>query len=312
MAVADSLSGSDRPESLAWFPPLVLPLVGLLLAMSGVVVCIVLMRCHLGLVINSTKMRSVVEGRTDVAPLNWLGVTTNFVILIALSVLLGMLFCAGSILSMGLSMALGGAAVLGLLVLLPWNHRRAAALAQRLAPAWEKGEVSETLRERHIKASLDDASADMAIVVTMAAALFTGLFAAMSNLGNLDPALGSSLPIVAIQRWGICVLSGYMLISVLLSGRMVIRLRVAIADHSASLARLRNETDEPYRFQLLESSFLLHLVVVLLAAFAACLFGAALRDLATGLILAAVLTLWSILRYVFVLRRAARRSSLRG
>ncbi|MFN8640157.1 MAG: hypothetical protein U0802_00270, partial [Candidatus Binatia bacterium] len=89
MAVSDCLSGTSYPEAVAWLPRFVLPLCGALLLLAGVLVTGVLARCHFGLVLNGTKLRKVETGKLELRGLNWLGVTTNFVWLTALSAALG-------------------------------------------------------------------------------------------------------------------------------------------------------------------------------------------------------------------------------
>ena len=87
MAVSDCLSGPSPIEAVAWLPRAVLPLAGALLLVSGLLVTGVVARCHFGLVVNGTKLKKVETGALSLRPLNWLGVTTNFVALTALSAL---------------------------------------------------------------------------------------------------------------------------------------------------------------------------------------------------------------------------------
>lgn len=310
MAAADALSGADFPPELAWVPRHILAFTGVVLLVAGTVVAVVLARCHFGLVVNSMKMACVEHGTFVPRPLNWLGVTTSFVILCALSSA-GGVFLAAAAAGQALAGAGAAAAVfLALLGVLVWNHRRANELAGRLKSHWERSAVPLPLRERHVTNSLEDCNADIAVAVTMAAALFTGFFAAMTNLGAIPDGLAAGIAVADLKRHGIPACSGYLVVSLLLTARMVLRLRGGIAGHSLDLAALRGEPDDPWRFNPLERTFLLYLVVVAILAAAAVFLawtwtgGAAAAALAGGVVAVAVLAYVSFLGAG---RRKARR-----
>ena len=152
--------------------------------------------------------------------------------------------------------------------------------------------------------SLEDATSDIAVVVTMGAALFAGTFNAMTNVGDISPDLDLGLPVDAVQQWGLVALSAYTLVSLLLSGRIVIRLRIALGDHSLTLAKLRDEPDEPYRFSARERTFLLFLLQHTLACACALILAWTLTGPRAGGIAAGALMLAGAGWYAVRLARA--------
>lgn len=267
MAAADTMSGENYPDQLAWLPERILGVVGVVLTIGGLLISLVLCRCHMGMVINGTKMRKVASGSWKAAGLNWLGVTTNFVALTGLSIGLGALvltYLMGLPSLIGVPLSVGA---LGLpLAVLARDHRRASAHCRRLDSSWNHGPIPDTLLEEHAIGSLDDTNNDIAVVVAMAGALFAGAFNAMSNVGAMQPNLRLSVEVSALQVAAIPALASYLTLSLLLSCRMVMRLRVAVAEHSERLAELRGEVDDPWQFRPMERTFLLYLIVVTLTA----------------------------------------------
>ena len=264
MAMTDSMTGSHYTEAIEWLPENILSIVGAILVLAGAITTGVLARCHFGLVVNGNKMRRVVTGASDHRPLNWLGVTTNFTALTALSSGAGLALLLVSLGQGWIGVVAGPALCVALMLFLRVQHWRANRLSQRLEANWEHGEVPVSLREEHARQSLEDTTSDVSVVVTMGAALFAGTFNAMTNVGGVADGLDLGLPIAAVREWGLVAVSGYTLVSLLLSGRMVIRLRIALADHSRTLARLREEPDDPYRFSIRERTFLLYVLQLVL------------------------------------------------
>ena len=291
MAMTDAMTGLYYTDSIAWLPEHIFAVVGIVLVAAGAIITGVLTRCHFGLVVNGNKMRRVITGATDPQPLNWLGVTTNFTALTALSAGAGLSLL---IVSFGpwLPAVIAGPAFSALLLaLLPIQHWRANRLSRKLEANWQHGDVPVPLQEEHARLSLEDATSDVAVVVAMGAALFAGTFNAMTNVGAISPDLDIGLPIDAVREWGIVALSAYTLLSLLLSGRIVIRLRIALADHSQTLATLRNEPDEPYRFSPRERTFLLFLLQHTLACVCALVLMWTLSGPLAGCLAAAALML---------------------
>jgi hypothetical protein len=180
-------------------------------------------------------------------------------------------------------------------------------LSQKLESNWQHGEVPSSLQEEHARLSLDDTTSDISVVVTMGAALFAGTFNAMTNVGGIAPDLDLGIPIDAVREWGLVALSGYTLVSLLLSGRMVIRLRIALADHSLTLAKLRSEPDEPYRFSVRERTFLLYTLQHALTSITALILLWTLTGPVIGGSCAGALMLAGLLWYPLRLARAGRR-----
>ncbi|MCZ6795467.1 MAG: hypothetical protein O7J95_17830 [Planctomycetota bacterium] len=307
MAMTDCMSGSHYSPELAWLPRHIVAIVGLTLAIAGTLVTGILARCHFGLVVNGSKIRHVRTGRFVAYPLNWLGVTTNFTALTALSAGAGFsLFLA----SIGLSLiaAIAGPALLvALMLYLRVNHWRANRLCRRLESNWQQGAIPVALQEQHARLSLEATASDIAVVVAMAVALFAGMFNGMTNIGGIPPDLELSLPVSVIREWGVVALSGYTLVSLLLSGRMVVRLRLALAEHSRTLARLRSEADDPYRFKAGERTFILFLLLELITSVSAVILFWALVGLTAGLAAGAGVVLLGLVAYPTRLARARRR-----
>jgi hypothetical protein len=274
MAVSDCLSGATYDGALAWLPPLVLPLVGALLLASGCLVTGVVARCHFGLVLNGTKMKKVETGTLSLRGLNWLGVTTNFVAVTALSAALGAVCLAAGLGGGWWAWPAGGATALLLMLWLPLTHRRANHRCRELDDAWQHAPPPDELREQHARKSLDSTAADIAVVVVMAVALFAGVFNALTNLAAVADTLAIEPAPVTLKHTGPAVLSTFLLLSLLLSCRILVRLRLAFGEHSRTLAALRQEVDRTamlWRPQ--ERTYLLYAIVLLLAAAAALLLG---------------------------------------
>jgi len=268
VAVADCLSHENYPEAMAWLPRHVMLLAGLVFVVVGTIVAVVLSRCHFGMVVNGAKLARVRTGRVELHGLNWLGVTTNFVVLAGLAAGAGL---GLTLLSFGwTTWAWIGA--LALFVLLPLvlrvQHLGANDLVRRLAGHWQHDELPAEVREEHVQMSLDSTSADVTVIVTMAAALFSAFLAAMANFGGVADSHALPVDPQTLRTWATPALAAYLTAFLLLSGRMVVRLRLALAEHSAALAALRDEPDDPWRFNPLERTFLLFLIVDALAGLA--------------------------------------------
>jgi hypothetical protein len=309
MAMTDAMSGLYYTDSIAWLPENILAVVGVVLVAAGAIITGVLTRCHFGLVVNGNKMRRAITGTTDPQPLNWLGVTTNFTALTALSAGAGLSLL---IISFGpwLPAVIAGPVFSALLLaLLPIQHWRANRLSRTLEASWQHGDVPVPLQEEHARLSLDDATSDIAVVVTMGAALFAGTFNAMTNVGAISPDLDIGLRIDSVREWGLIALSAYTLLSLLLSGRIVIRLRLALAAHSQTLAALRKEPDDPYRFSARERTFLLFLLQHTLACACALVLAWTLSGPLPAGIAAGALMLIGVTWYPARLARAKRSCS---
>ncbi len=265
MAVVNAATGDHYPESLVWLPANVLWIVGAVLVLGGVITGVILSRCHFGMVVNGAKLTMVADGGWQPRPLNWLGVTTNFLAINALAAgggaaLVGL---AVGLPILGIGVGLGLAVLL--MLVLQIQHERASRLVLELGHNWPTGEVPPVLREEHLRKSLDATSADIAVVVTMAAALFAGTFDAMTNLGALNALVLPAVATADLQTGAMVALAAFTLLSLLLSARIVVRLRIALAEHSMQLARLRDEPDRPWRFRPFERTFLLFALVMSLA-----------------------------------------------
>jgi hypothetical protein len=138
----------------------------------------------------------------------------------------------------------------------------------------------------------------------MAAALFAGIFNAVTNVGGIAEGLDTIPSASSIVRHGVVALTGFALVSLLLSARMVVRLRLALASSSAGLARLRGETDDPYRFHL----FLLFLLLQLFTSASAVILAWSLWDRTAGASAGAVTFLAGAIWYGWCLFREGSRS----
>ena len=311
IAMIDSLTGSFYSDSLRWLPEAMLPIIGALLTIAGILVAAILARCHYGLVINGNKMDQVNSGKMQLKGLNWLGVTTNFVALTALYATAGFILFLVS-LGLGVWSWLGGALLfLGLMGFLPWNHKRANRLSQSLCQYWQHGPVSHTFREEHLRESLDASTTDISVIVTMAVAFFAGTFNCMSNLGGLNPELNLQPSAATIQEWGVPLLAGFSLIALLLSDRMVVRLRIALADHADQLAQLRQESDTPWQFKPQERTFLLYMLLHALTSISALLLVWPFAGAWWAWTLSAALFAIGLLWYPWQLARAAHKNTKR-
>lgn len=309
MAISDCLSGADFPPSLAWLPPLVLPLSGALLLATGFLVAGVLGRCHFGLVVNGTKMAKVESGTLKLQGLNWLGVTTNFVALTALSAALGTI-CLGAGLGCARWAWPAAAAIACLLMLwLPFCHWRANRLCRVLDKDWQHGQPPLDLRERHARKSLDGTAADISVVVVMAVALFAGIFNALTNLGGIPADLAVTPAPRALQTVGVPVLTTFLLVSLLLSCRILVRLRLAFGTYSQKLAELRGEQDPTamvWRPQ--ERTYLLYAIVLALAAASGVLLGYERGGRTVGFATGGAVLVAGALWYPFVVRGARKKA----
>lgn len=302
MAATDAMSGASYPPALAWFPAHILGIVGLVTAIAGVLITLVLSRCHVGMVINGTKMGKVLGGALRLAPLNLLGVTANFVVLTGLSAGSGLTLAAISWgMAWWLAALLGVGLLLALVGVLALDHRRAQATCRHLDAAWNHAPIATALREQHASASLDDTTSDIAVVVTMAAALFAGAFNAMTNVGGIPATLALDVPVSDLQACAIPALAGFLVASLFLSCRMVVRLRLALAEHSMTLARLREEHDDAWRFRPIERTYLLYAIVLLLGGVSVVILAWSVIGGAAAWIAGAAWTLAGVLWYPLAL-----------
>lgn len=313
MAVSDCLSGGTFPPSLAWLPPLVLPLCGALLLASGCLVGGVLGRCHFGLVLNGTKMAKVETGALKLQGLNWLGVTTNFVALTALSAALGVV-CLGASLGLGMwTWLAAGVVAFALMMWLPICHWRANRRCRALDVHWQTGTPPAELRERHARKSLDGTAADISVVVVMAVALFAGIFNALTNLGGVPTDLALTPPVTTLQTVGATVLSTFLLASLLLSCRILVRLRLAFGTYSQKVAELRGEQDPTAMlWRPAERTYLLYAIVLVLAAASGVLLGYDRGGRTIGFGSGAAVLLAGAVWYPLVVRGARRRANRAG
>ncbi len=308
MAMSDCLTGSDYPPELAWLPRHIVVIVGALMAITGTLVCGILVRCHFGMVVNGSKMHRVLTGHFLPRPLNWFGVTTNFVALTALSSGAGLSLMLAAIGYPLLSWVAGPALLVLVLLSLRVNHWRANRLCARLNHEWQYGDVPRELREQHARLSLDATTSDIAVVVTMAAALFAGTFNSMTNLGGIPDELRAVLPVDNIKEMGVTAISAFLMVSLLLSGRMVVRLRIALAEHSEVLAGLRDEPDDSYSFRTNERTFLLFVVLLVLTSAAGMILVWSLMGTAPGMLTGAGLLALGLIGYPLRLASAGRRA----
>tara|TARA_R110002072_G_scaffold269796_3_gene429160 strand:- start:22889 stop:23920 length:1032 start_codon:yes stop_codon:yes gene_type:complete len=307
MAITDSLSGADMSESLAWLPPLIMPLTGGLLLATGFLVTGVVARCHFGLVLNGTKMRKVETGELKLNPLNWLGVTTNFLVLTALSSALGTI-CLMAGLGLGWWAWIGGAATMFVVMLwLPISHVRANRRCKELDQHWQHGPVTKELRAEHSRKALDNTTADISVVVVMAVALFAGVFNALTNLGAIADDLAVVPATTTTKALAPVILTSFLLLSLLLSCRILVRLRLAFGQHSHRLATLRDEQDRTamiWRPQ--ERTYLLYGIVLMLAIASAVMLGYERADSTVAMIAGGATLIAGAVWYPLVLRFARR------
>ncbi|MDX1604879.1 MAG: hypothetical protein R3202_01730 [Candidatus Competibacterales bacterium] len=305
IALVDTLTGSHYPPHLLWLPLNILPVVGLVLSVAGVLVTVILTRCHFGLVINGNKMGRVVRGELRLEGLNWLGVTTNFVAMTALYAGSGLALLLAA-LGLGRTVAAAGGVLMFVLLLLTlrWNHARANRRSAGLRESWQPGPVSVRHLEEHARESLDATTADISVIVVMAIALFSGTFGAMTSLGGIPDSLALTPAPAALKTWGVPLLSGFTLLSLLLSDRMVLRLRIALAQHAQRLAELRDERDDPWTFRLQERTYLLFALLHLLTSCSAVLLVWSLSGQLPAILAGGLLFLLGLLWYPWQLARA--------
>ena len=307
MAVTDSMSGAAPTPSLAWLPPIVMPICGGLLLATGFLVTGVVSRCHFGLVLNGTKMKKVETGQLELRPLNWLGVTTNFLLLNAVSAALGALMLLASF---GFeSWAWVGAGAVFALVMgwLPISHVRANRRCRELDQHWTHAEPTTALRIQHGRKSLDSTTADISVVVVMAVALFAGVFNSLTNLGAISDDLAVTPGPGVLKDWAPAILTSFVLVSLLVSCRILVRLRLAFGSHSSRLAALRGESDRTalvWRPQ--ERTYLLYAIVLALAVAAAVMLGWERAGRTVGLIAGGGVLLAGAIWYPAVLKLARR------
>lgn len=308
IACVDGLAGSHYPASLRWLPEQLLTIVGAILCAVGLVLAAVLARCQFGMVVNGNKMQSVLRGSFEVRAPNLLGVTSNFVVLSALASAAGAALLA---LSFGFELAAipcAAAPLVASVFMLMRSHIGANKLSRRLEDAWPQAEVDTKLQESHWRKSLDATSSDLSVIATMATALFAGSFAAMSNLGSIGDSFALRPDAALVRAHGVPALAGFALASMMLSMRMVVRLRIALAEHSMRLAALRGEADDAWAFRLLERSFLLYAILALLAASLVGMLSIHFSSLKYAWVFALAFVALAFFGYVLRLAAAARRA----
>lgn len=110
----------------------------------------------------------------------------------------------------------------------------------------------------------------------------------------------------------VAALMAFTAASLVLTARIVVRLRIALAQHSSALAEFRAEPDDPWRIKLRERTFLLYLVVALLGSTAVLIATWTSFDSRTAAITAAAVgalhVAWYPIRRSVAGRRARRRA----
>ena len=86
----------------------------------------------------------------------------------------------------------------------------------------------------------------------------------MTNVGGIPAELTMDIDPDLVWRFGVPFLASWLVLSMLLSARMVVRLRLALAEHAQALAALRDEPDDPWRFRPTERTYVLFLLVQVL------------------------------------------------
>ncbi|MFO1078276.1 MAG: hypothetical protein U1E73_11200 [Planctomycetota bacterium] len=169
----------------------------------------------------------------------------------------------------------GGARGGGLLLLwLPVCHALANRRCRALDASWQHEPVPAELREEHLRKSLDGTAADISVVVVMAVALFAGVFNALTNLGGIPDDVATTPRPEVLRRAAFPALALFLLASLLLSCRMLVRLRLAYGEHSSRLAAVRQEQDPTaLRWRPMERTYLLYAIVLVLAAASATMLG---------------------------------------
>lgn len=310
MAVTDGMSGADPSPATAWLPPLLLPICGALLLAAGFLVTGVVARCHFGLVLNGTKMHKVATGELSLRPLNWLGVTTNFQVLTALSAALGAIALVGSADLPWWTWVAGAVTFVVAMLWLPISHERANRRCRELEAAWHHDTPTPELQAEHARKSLDGTTADISVVVVMAVALFAGVFNALTNLGAIPDELAVTPQPATLKTVAAPLLVVFLLVSLLLSCRILVRLRLAFGTYSERLAALRDERDRTamvWRPQ--ERTYLLYVIVLALAIASAVMLGWQVSGRDLGLAAGGLLLLLGAAWYPYVLRKARRRAA---
>lgn len=276
VACVTSAIGTRYGTELAWVPRLVVLGALAMLVVSNLIISLIVMKCHASLVLNGQQMLAMTRGTYEPRALNLGGVSFAFYIISTLWTLLGLVALLRMAGVEKLGFVVIPVLVLGSLMLYAFlrKHELATGDGEKAFDAIRDAVSSDELAsyasneklELHAEDSLRATALDLAVVVSMAAALFVGSLTCLANVGGLN----SSLQHVDTALLGRLVFPWMQLgtaVSVLLSANMLIRLKLALLDWAPKASgQLTSGAESDVVWGLDNSLLLLVLLLGLLGA----------------------------------------------
>ena len=301
-----------------WTHSLAFAAIGVIL--GSLLVAMSMTRCHFGILVNGALVNWRIYGERVDCKLNWFGLSAGFYLLSICSMSFGLAIAIYCLIEAAIPLKFQtaiiplicmGLAVVGLSV---WRfektHAQGYAIASRLLRSeCESRRPDQHLRSKHRMNSIDDTNEDIGVVVVTAVALFTTMVAVLPDLADVNTHYIGERLAGAVFNHGMPVTISYALLVLILSQSMLIRLRIAMAEHVSELNKYRQgEELRVWSSTLQERTSILYLFLsVLFSLFAMALYARWFDSgLLTWLFLPAYVA-YSRIYYRFVITREGNR-----
>jgi len=229
---------------ILWSHSLVLGAVGVTICAFSVAVSMT--RCQYGIVVNAALINWRVYGRRPEERLNWYGISSGFFILAVLSVATGfaiLVFCLVSVyfpLEGAPLLCFSFLATVVVLLFAGVKFHATHTLAWRTAcklitSEAETSSIDALLRQEHRMNSLDDTNSDIGVVLVTAIALFSTMLTAIPDIAAVSNRYVGEQVVYFTVNYGFDLTAVYAILVLLVSQSMLLRLRVATAEHASLL-----------------------------------------------------------------------------
>ena len=299
---------------MLWEQSLALAACGVVI--SSAMVAHGMIRCQHGIVVNGALVNWRIYGKPVPKKLNFRGVSTGFYALAVLSLLFGLSIVVYAGVARVFDIAgwwlLAVVAIVCLMLAgfacwwLTSRHRVAWQFGTAmLAVEQESSRRDETWRQLHRMNSLDDTNSDIGVVFVTAMVLFSTMLTTLPDLADIESALFTDQIAVVVGWIGNEVVAVYAILVMFLSQSMIIRLRVAMAEHISQSDASRSSGDvqvwKPGSFE--RTSMLYLMLAIMLNIFAMMLCIKLLGSIVIASGFALVYLIHSRIYYGLVLRK---------
>ncbi len=293
------------PEGLSLVWEHSLPLAAIGVVVSSLLVAHGMTRCQHGIVVNGAIINWRIYGHDVDRKLNWQGVSTGFFLLSVLSGVFGLsiaVYCTVAGLfqldGVGVAGVVAAACVILVAIACSWlssRHKHAWQCAVAMIQSEkESAKTDAACRQLHRINSLDDTNSDIGVVFVTAMVLFSTMLTTLPELSDVSKGRLPQGVATSIVQYGHAVVAVYAVLVMCLSQSMIIRLRVAMAEHSsqsdAGLASASARVWKPGFYERTSMLFIMLAVMLVIFAMLLCLSFFQLPIVAIGFALAYLVT----------------------